>query len=44
VVKSLTNMRRFHEAHDEAVSMVSMYRGTSWANDVQRHVLVYPED
>ncbi len=42
VVKALTNMRRFDDAHAEAESMVRQYRGTSWANDVERHVLVVP--
>jgi hypothetical protein len=42
VVKSLTNMRRFDEARDEAKIMVARYRGTSWATDVERHVLVHP--
>ncbi|MGA2449841.1 MAG: hypothetical protein ABTD50_14265 [Polyangiaceae bacterium] len=42
VVKALTNMRRFDEARDEAKIMVARYRGTSWATDVERHVLVHP--
>jgi hypothetical protein len=43
VVKALTNMRRFDDAHAEAEVMVSKYRGTSWAADVERHVLVHPQ-
>jgi hypothetical protein len=42
LVKSLVNMRRFDEAKAEAVIMVDKYRGTSWAADVERHLLVNP--
>ena len=42
VVKSLVNMTRFDEAEAEAVAMVAKYRGTSWAEDVERHMLSNP--
>ncbi len=42
VVKSLVNMGRFDEARAEAAAMVQTYRGTSWAADVERHLLVNP--
>jgi hypothetical protein len=44
VVKSLANMERFQEARDEAQTMVNRYPGTSWAFDVQRHLLSNPLD
>jgi hypothetical protein len=44
VVKSLDNLKRFHEGQAEARIMVERYRGTSWAADVERHTLVYPLD
>lgn len=44
VVKSLTNMENFKEARDEAEVMVKQYPGTSWALDVQRHLLSNPLD
>ena len=42
VVRSLVNMQRFSEAHDEAQTMVNRYPGTSWSQDVQRHLLSNP--
>ena len=42
VVKSLTDLQRFSEAKDEAQTMVNRYPGTSWALDVQRHLLSNP--
>jgi TolA-binding protein len=42
VVKSLTDLQRFSEAKDEAQAMVNRYPGTSWALDVQRHLLSNP--
>jgi len=42
VVKSLSNMARFDEARDEARIMLKKFPGTSWAGDVQRHVLSNP--
>jgi hypothetical protein len=44
VVKSLDSLGRFHEGRAEAHTMVERYRGSSWANDVERHTLVYPLD
>jgi hypothetical protein len=44
VVRSLDSLGRFHEARDEARTMVERYRGSSWAADVERHTLVYPLD
>lgn len=44
IAKSLVNLKRFHEARDEAKIMVEKYRGTEWANDVARHLLVHPLD
>ena len=44
VVKSLTNLEKFKDAHDEAEVMVKQYPGTSWALDVQRHLLSNPLD
>ena len=42
VVKSLASMQRFSEAKDEAQTMVNRYPGTSFAQDVQRHLLSNP--
>jgi len=42
VVKSLADLQRFSEAKDEAQTMVNRYPGTSWALDVQRHLLSNP--
>lgn len=42
VVKALVNMKRFEEAKNEASVMVDKYRGTTWAADVARHLLVNP--
>jgi len=42
VVKSLTDLGRLSEAKDEAQTMVNRYPGTSWAMDVQRHLLSNP--
>ena len=44
IVKSLDNLKRFHEGQAEARVMVERYRGTSWAADAERHTLVYPLD
>jgi hypothetical protein len=44
IVKSLESLRRFHEARDEATSMVERYPADPLALDVKRHVLVYPLD
>jgi hypothetical protein len=43
VCKSLTGLGRSEEAHAEALKMVEKYPGTSFANDVQRHVLFAPQ-
>jgi hypothetical protein len=44
VAKSLVDMHRLHEAYEEAQSMVNRYPGTSWAQDLQRHLLSNPLD
>lgn len=44
VCKSLVNLERFYDAREEARLMVAAYPGTSWATDVQRHLLVNPLD
>jgi hypothetical protein len=42
LVKSLVNLERFDEARAEAREMVRKYPGTSWAQDLQRHLLSNP--
>jgi len=42
VAKALTNMGLFDEARVEAEFAVKQYPGTSWTNDLQRHVLSNP--
>jgi hypothetical protein len=42
IVKSLANLQRFKEARDEAKIMVKRYPGTSFAYDVERHLLSNP--
>jgi hypothetical protein len=42
VCKSLTGLGRFEEAQSEARKMVEKYPNTSFASDVQRHVLSNP--
>jgi len=44
IVKSLVNLRRFHEARDEAQAMVDRYPDNDLTQDVRRHLLVYPLD
>ncbi|MES1178331.1 MAG: hypothetical protein ABUL62_28680 [Myxococcales bacterium] len=44
IVKALTTLQRFHEARDEAQLTVQRYPGTTWAQDVERHLLVHPLD
>jgi hypothetical protein len=44
VVQSLVNLRRFHEAQDEARAMIRKYPDNPFALDAQRHLLVYPLD
>jgi len=44
IVQSLVNLRRFHEARDEAREMVRRYPDNAFALDAQRHLLVYPLD
>lgn len=44
IVQSLVNLRRFHEARDEAKEMVRRYPDNTFALDAQRHLLVYPLD
>jgi hypothetical protein len=43
VCKSLTGLGRTDEARAEALKMVEKYPGTSFTNDVQRHVLFAPQ-
>jgi hypothetical protein len=42
VVKSLANMERFDETRDEARFMVERYPGSSFTDDVDRHLLHNP--
>lgn len=42
IVKALTELGRHEEALDEARSMFQKFKGTTWANDVHRHMLVNP--
>lgn len=42
VAKSLAHIGRFKEAQDEARIMIKKYPETSWAADVQRHLLSIP--
>jgi hypothetical protein len=42
IVKSLDSLSRFEEARAEAQIMLGKYRGTRWAEDVYRHVLLNP--
>ena len=43
ICKSLTGLGRSEEARAEALKMVEKYPGTSFTNDVQRHVLFAPQ-
>jgi hypothetical protein len=43
VCKSLTGLGRSEAARAEALKMVEKYPGTSFTNDVQRHVLFAPQ-
>ena len=44
IVRSLENLNRFHEAEEEAKSMVALYPDDPLTLDVRRHVLIYPLD
>jgi hypothetical protein len=44
VVKGLANLKRFHDARDEAKVMVQKYPGNKFALDAERHATVYPLD
>lgn len=44
VVRALAELQRFHEARHEARVLAQRYAGTHWAQDVERHLLVYPLD
>lgn len=44
IAKALTTLGRIHEARDEAKRTVDRYPGTTWAEDVERHLLVHPLD
>jgi hypothetical protein len=41
-VRSLDDLRRFHEAQDVAREMQRRYPRTPWTEDVERHVLLHP--
>jgi hypothetical protein len=43
-VRSLEDLRRFHEAQNVARDMQQRYSGTVWTEDVERHVLIHPLD
>lgn len=42
ICKSLVNLERFQEAQEEARVIVERFRGTPWAEDLERHLLVNP--
>ena len=42
LIKALENLDRFEEAREEAQKMADLYPGTSWTEDVVRHVLSQP--
>lgn len=42
VVKALAVQGRYDEARREAEVMVPKFRGTRWADDVERHILAHP--
>ncbi len=42
IVKSLAGLGRFDDARREAEVMVAQFRGTKWAEDVERHMLTHP--
>jgi outer membrane protein assembly factor BamD (BamD/ComL family) len=42
IAKSLAHVGRFKEAQDEARIIIRKYPETSWAADVQRHLLSIP--
>ncbi len=44
ICKALVNLERFYDAREEAREMVTRFRGTAWAVDVERHLLVNPLD
>jgi hypothetical protein len=44
VVKGLANLKRFHEARDEAKAMLQKYPDNHFARDAERHLMVYPLD
>lgn len=44
IVRSLEELRRFHEARESALAMRERYPGASWTSDVERHVLIHPLD
>jgi hypothetical protein len=41
-IRALVNLGRFPEALEEARTMVDRYKDTTFANDVERHLLVHP--
>lgn len=44
MVQSLVNLKRFHDAQDEARAMVAKYPDNTFALDAQLYLLVYPLD
>jgi hypothetical protein len=44
VCRSLVDLEDFYDAREEARAMVAKYRGTEWATDIERHLLVNPLD
>ena len=44
ICRSLVNLENFYDAREEARSMVAQYPGTSWADDIERHLLTNPLD
>jgi hypothetical protein len=44
IARALVNLRRFHEARDEAKLMIERYPDDPRALDVKRHLLVHPLD
>ena len=42
ICKSLAALGRFSEAQDEARHAVAQYPGTTWADDLRRHLLTQP--
>lgn len=43
-VRALVEAGAFHDARDEALSLVARFPGTPWAAEVERHLLSLPLD